>query len=378
MICGAIARCDGVSLVGSLHQELLNKAVAAARSMTHKYRGDQASDADVFRFLIECLCAQDEHGASAFGSLCGTPSFSPHEPLGSQPAAAWLVCRVAFEFDACIVDEAAAVLLSNAPECVAACGFMAAMVQTPLALALLSHVPVGGSTATVLCTSLEHEEQATKTTLISVIQAIGGELMDVVSDLVTKWFICEACECCSQACLVSMSECTRKQLLARVLEPEQPECGVMGCVWNDLSDNILNIAEMSEGVLRRRNCSSFVVLWLRCSDGQFVAFARPLMVALTGYQRWARQCARDVTESVCALLASQGLELAAQTSHSAARRAHEACTSEARWSARCVDEIARVAMQRVNAARQKDGTGFLKAQGGFENVACVCLCSMYN
>lgn len=367
-----------MSLVGSLHQELLDKAVSEARSMARKCTEKETRDADVFCFLIECLCAQGENGSSAFASLCATSSFSPHEPLGSQLATAWLVCRVAFELDASIVNEAAATLLSKAPGCVAACGFMAAMVQTPLALALLSHVPVGGSTALVLCTSLEHEEPSTNTTLISIIQAVGGELMDVVSDLITKWFICEPCEFSSQACLVPMSECTRKQFLAKVLEHEQPECGVTGCAWNDMSDNMLNIAEMGEAVLRRRNCSSFVVLWLRVSDGRFVVFARPLMVALTGYQRWAHQCASDVTESARALLASQGLELAHPTSRSVAKRVHEMCTSEARWSTPCVDEIARVAMQRINAARERDDSGFLKAQGGFENVACVCLCSMYN
>jgi len=373
----AVARCDDTRLVGLLHEKLLVNATLMAKEVSFRYIGSEADEADAFCFLVQCLCAPRKGKPSLFESLCATLEFSSHEPLERQCPVAWIVCRAAFGLDAAIVDKAVDTLLKKSPEYVAACGFMAAMVQTPLALKMLSHVASGSSTALILCVALEHEELSTHTTLISIISAIGGELADIMSDLAAKWFVSEACELCKQACLAPMSEHTRRVAFAKALQTYSIEGDHLVGEWNNVESNIRNIGEMSYRVLRRRTCSPFVVLWFLCRDAQLMVFARPLIVASTGYQSWVHRCAQDVSDTASGLLKDIGIELCAPTTRAAAKRAHDLGSSEEKWSARCVDAVSRAAMERINAAQQNDGSGFLKAHGGFQEATCVCFCSMY-
>lgn len=389
-----IGRCGRVHLVGSVYSDVIEDALRVMRAHADKLvEGCSQDDARFFVFVIESLSLD-----GAFRSLCSTWRFSPYEPLEEQNKELWLICRALFDLPESCAQEACERLCAESPKCMAMCGFLALMTRTPLALKVFAHS--GGRCgdfpiARVACC---HVDPVHSRPLVSVISKCVIGTNELFSSDVCRCILAvekeAVCSWTEQLCVKPADADTEKDALEEIAYADQTEHGAdwlrlsvlarsrlrestenteQAKAWSTLWESVTHTAEMAYRVVCRRSCVPFVVLWVHTNAG-FVCFARQLNVS-GDYRSWTDSCAKELEGSVRSSFAATNREPLVPVSRRSKKYARDIREKDDRWDLECCDSASESVMATVNAARERDASCFMMAQGSFRGVVSVCFVS---
>lgn len=323
-----IARCGGRNFVGAKHARVVARALELLRK-----RCDEAANGPVDDVEVLCMCLErllDSSGAFNMESVFNTGVMSPHEPLGNQDRASWLLLKAVFSIDDALAGGAVRALARRLPGWLGLFGVFALLMQTPFGLAFLRWKPQEGN--------------------MPVAHAV---------------FECEHTRRLLSKSLEKLERSRREECEQPVDQPADD--------WEVLRGHVLHTVEMAQAVVCRRRTTTVVLLRLHTQRG-LVCFARRLRYNGGAYREWARQCADDLSRSSRRALEAASLELCTPRKEEC-ERIREAALAEGLWDAQCVDDTSSSNAVAVRAAEANDLPCFLQVEGTFRDFVIVSFVS---